>query len=60
MLTTKEVQFLKENIENENLLITKFGSYSQQAADPTIKQLCCDIRNLHKQNIDCLSKQLSL
>ena len=58
MFTSKEMQYLKENLENENLLVTKFGSYSQQACDAEVKQICTDIQNCHKQHIQQLSNQL--
>lgn len=59
MLTDKEVQYIKENIENENLLVTKFGSYAEQATDAAVKQVCKDIQSCHMQHVCTLSQQLN-
>lgn len=59
MLSEKEVQYIRENIENENLLVTKFANYSEQATDASVKQVCKDIQNCHMQHVCTLSKQLN-
>lgn len=60
MITSKEAQYLTEVISTEQLLINKFGAYSEQAQDASVKQICKDIQNAHRQYVSAISKQVGL
>lgn len=57
-LSQRELLMLQDNINNEQLLINKFGFYAQQVKDPELKQTLQNIQRMHQQHYDTLTRQL--
>ena len=53
-LTKKELSALEDQLNSEQLLIKKYKSYAQCAADPQIKATCEQLAAQHKTHFDTL------
>lgn len=53
-ITEKELTAIEDQLSNEEMLITKFKSYSQMCSDPELKQKCGDIAQKHQCHFDRL------
>lgn len=63
MNTTKQIEennlkVIKEQLGYESLMNKKFSNYSNTTSDNTIKTLCNDAANVHKQNFTNLKSYL--
>lgn len=55
-LTQKELLYLKDAIEAENLMVEKFGVCAENATDPDVKRLCKDIQSTHRTHKQTLTQ----
>jgi hypothetical protein len=53
-LTEKELTAIEDQLNEENLLITKFRAYSNVCTDPQLKQKCTSIASKHQAHYDQL------
>lgn len=57
-LSQKERLLLEDMLRHEELCITKYGSYSQQAQDPQLKQLFSEYGSKEQQHYDTITQLL--
>ena len=58
-LTQKEKLLLEDQKTHEELCITKYTAYAEQAADPQLKQLFSDYAGQEQQHLDTINQILS-
>lgn len=54
MITEKELSAIEDQLNSEQLLVTKFKAYSQMCSDPELKQKCDSIAQKHQCHFDKL------
>lgn len=52
------LKVIKEQLEHECLMNKKYNECSNQATDSTIKSLCTEASQIHKQNFQTLKSYL--
>ncbi len=58
-LTSKELSALEDQLNYENLLITKYRTFAEQCTDPTLKSKCSSIADKHQDHFNTLMYYLS-
>lgn len=58
-LTQRELLYLEDFLSAEQLAYKSMNFMSEQCTDPSIKQLCQDCAQSHKQNYQTMVKHLS-
>ncbi len=58
-MTTKELSYCNDLLNQEKTLITKCQDYSSQISDTTLKNLCNRLAEKHLQNYNSIYQQLN-
>lgn len=58
-LTSKELTMVSDQLEHEQLAITKLQAYAEQASDPDVKRMCEAGVRLHREHYETLLKHLN-
>jgi rubrerythrin len=58
-LSTKELDGIKDQLGQEQLLIKKYKTYSQGCSDPQIKSTCEQIASQHQSHYNTLLNMLN-
>lgn len=57
-LESNNLKVIKDELNHEALLNKKYSEYAQSCSDQSLKTLCCDASNVHKQNFSSLKTYL--
>ncbi len=57
-LTQKELNWLADQLDHEQLMITKFNSYANSSTDPQTRTLYQDIAQRHQNHFNTLMNYL--
>ena len=59
MLPAKSLTILEDQMRHEALAFRKFEMYEQTCQDQTLKNICCNAKNMHKRHFDVLFNYLN-
>lgn len=57
-LTQKELNWLEDQLEHEQLMVSKFNDYASNASDSQVRSLCQEIAQKHQGHYNILMNHL--
>jgi hypothetical protein len=58
-LSKKELLYIKDQLDAEQLMINKLKQYGADISDPELKNMCADMVKVHKNHYNTLVKHLN-
>jgi len=57
-LTEKELSWIEDQLDHEQVMINKFTEYAEMTTDPQLKSLCQEIAQRHENHFNTLLQHL--